>query len=167
MVQTGCPGGTPYTLQPGDTLYALSRRFNVPLERLLAANPGINPGNLFIGQVICIPSPTPGVCPGFTYRVAPGDTLWSIAARFHTTVQALEFFNRGIDPNNLRIGQAICISVGACPGGTFPYIIKPGDTYYSIARRYLIGVQDLLNSNPGVDPNKLYIGQTICVPLSP
>ncbi len=167
MADFGCPGGTLYTIQPGDTLYALSRRFGVPLERLLGANPGIDPNNLMVGQVICIPARLPISCPGFIYRILPGDTLWSLAGRFHTTVQAIEFFNRGIDPDNLMVGQAICIPVGACPGGTFPYIIKAGDTYYSIARRYSIGVQDLIDANPGVDPNNLSIGQTICVPVSP
>ncbi len=166
MVDSSCPGGTLYTIRAGDTLFALSRQFGVPINSLLAANPGINPDNLQIGQIICIPAPETG-CPGFIYRVISGDTLYAISRRFHTTVQAIEFVNRGIDPNNLQVGQPICIPVGACPAGTFPYIIKAGDTYYAIARRYSIGIQDLIDANPGVDPNNLFIGQTICVPVSP
>ena len=167
MVDISCPSGNPYTIKAGDTLYAIAKQAGISLERLIAANPGINPNRLQIGQVICVPGKAGETCPGFMYTIAAGDTLFSLAQRYHTTVQAIEFFNRGIDPNKLQIGQVICIPVGACPGGTFPYIIKSGDTYYSIARRYNIGVQDLLNSNPGVNPDKLYIGQTICVPLSP
>lgn len=50
-----------------------------------------------------------------------------------------------------------------CPGG-FLYVIKPGDTYYSIARRFGTVVPALEAANPGVDPNRLTIGQSICVP---
>ncbi|CAB1241184.1 Gamma-D-glutamyl-L-diamino acid endopeptidase 1 [Clostridiaceae bacterium BL-3] len=46
----------PYTIQPGDTLYNISQRLEVSLERILAANPGINPYYLRVGQRLCIPS---------------------------------------------------------------------------------------------------------------
>ena len=45
-----CPGGTLYTIGPGDTLNALAARFNTPVETIVAANPGIEPRNLQIGQ---------------------------------------------------------------------------------------------------------------------
>ncbi len=55
-----------YTIRPGDTLFALSQRFNVSVEAIIRANPGIDPNNLQIGQVICIPQampPTPPMPP--------------------------------------------------------------------------------------------------------
>lgn len=57
-----CPGGQLYTIKAGDTLFALATRFSVSVEAIQAANPGINPNALYIGQVICIPTgatPTP------------------------------------------------------------------------------------------------------------
>jgi LysM repeat protein len=50
-----------------------------------------------------------------------------------------------------------------CPGG-FLYVIRPGDTYFSIARRFGTVVPALISANPGVDPNRLMVGQSICVP---
>ena len=51
-----------------------------------------------------------------------------------------------------------------CPMGTNPYIIKQGDTFYSIAKRENISLDALLKANPGIDPNRLFIGQVICIP---
>jgi LysM repeat protein len=50
-----CPGGTLYTIRPGDTIFALAQRFGTTVQAIIAANPGIDPLNLQIGQVICIP----------------------------------------------------------------------------------------------------------------
>ncbi|MCL2081166.1 MAG: M14 family metallopeptidase [Oscillospiraceae bacterium] len=48
-------GYTPWTIQAGDTLFALSRRFGTTVEAILAANPGIVPSNLTVGSVITVP----------------------------------------------------------------------------------------------------------------
>ena len=50
-----------------------------------------------------------------------------------------------------------------CPG--FIYTIQPGDTFYLIALRYGTTVDALIRANPGVDPNRLFVGQRICVPV--
>jgi spore germination protein YaaH len=55
------PGGQLYTIRAGDTFYKIAQRFRISLENLLAANPGVNPNNLRIGQVIRIPVPGPGI----------------------------------------------------------------------------------------------------------
>jgi hypothetical protein len=48
-----------YVIQPGDTFYNIAVRFGISLASILAANPGIDPYNLLIGQTICIPSGCP------------------------------------------------------------------------------------------------------------
>ncbi|MDD4694356.1 MAG: LysM peptidoglycan-binding domain-containing protein, partial [Firmicutes bacterium] len=162
-----CPGGTLYTIQAGDTLYSLAQRYNTTVDAIIRANPGIDPNNLRIGQVICIPGTGPIPCPGGTlYTIQAGDTLYSLAQRYNTTVDAIIRANPGIDPNNLRIGQVICIpgtGPGPCPGGTL-YTIQAGDTLYSLAQRYNTTVDAIIRANPGIDPNNLRIGQVICIP---
>ncbi|WP_418791552.1 LysM peptidoglycan-binding domain-containing protein [Phosphitispora sp. TUW77] len=168
-----CPGGKYYTIQPGDTLYQISRFFNVSVDDILMANPGLDPDNLMIGQVICIPGVAPPAqCPAGTtpYIIQAGDTYYSLAIRFNTTVAAIIAANPGVDPNNLMIGQRICIPQALppaqCPAGTTPYIIQAGDTYYSLAIRFNTTVAAIIAVNPGVDPNNLMIGQRICIPVA-
>ncbi|MDR1772539.1 MAG: LysM domain-containing protein [Hungatella sp.] len=61
-----CPGGLhSYIIEASDTLWIIAQRFETTVEAIMAVNPGINPTNLFIGQVICIPygHRLPPVCP--------------------------------------------------------------------------------------------------------
>lgn len=52
-----------------------------------------------------------------------------------------------------------------CPAGSVPYTIRAGDTLNRIAREYNSTVQEIINANPGINPNFLRVGQQICVPL--
>ncbi|WP_339791560.1 LysM peptidoglycan-binding domain-containing protein, partial [Tissierella sp.] len=174
---TRCPSGSfAYTIKSGDTLYKLAITHNTTVEAIMAINPGINPNNLQIGQVICIPgsttTPPPTRCPSgtFAYTIRSGDTLFMLARRFNTTVEAIMAVNPGIDPNNLQIGQVICIPGATpppptrCPSGTFAYTIRSGDTLFMLANRFNTTVEAIMAVNPGIDPNNLQIGQVICIP---
>ncbi len=48
--------GMVYTIQPGDTVYAISRKFRVPVWAILRANSGVDVYNLRIGAKLCIPA---------------------------------------------------------------------------------------------------------------
>ncbi|HYH03828.1 MAG TPA: LysM peptidoglycan-binding domain-containing protein, partial [Bacillota bacterium] len=162
-----CPGGFFYTIVAGDTLFLIATRFNTTVNAILQANPGLDPNRIFAGQRICIPTAPPPLCPGFAYTVVVGDTLNSIAFRFNTTVTAILQVNPGLNPDFIVVGQRICIPgtqppPPRCPG--FEYTIVAGDTLFALAARYNTTVDAILRANPGLDPNRLFIGQQICIP---
>lgn len=165
-----CPNGTFYTIKPGDTFFSIARRFNVSVDALLNANPGVNPDRLQIGQQICVPTlPTPTItCPGPTYTIRPGDTLFSLARSLGTTVPAILAANPGINPNALAVGQILCLPTGgavSCPNGTI-YRVQAGDTLYEIARRFDVTLDRILRANAGLSTNSvIFPGQLLCIPI--
>lgn len=103
-------------------------------------------------------------CPAehYPYTVQPGDTLNMIAFRLESSVMRILAANPGLDPNNLQIGQVICIP--SCPPNHVSRIIERGDTLYQIAQDYGVSIASILEANPGTDPNSLRVGQRLCIP---
>lgn len=167
-----CPdNSTPHILKSGDTLYHLAKTYDTTVEDILAINPGINPNNLQIGQRICIPEKEiiTSKCPKgtFPYTIKRGDTLYDLARKNNTTVEEILKANPELRPNNLKVGQVICIpkedeSIPECDG--LYYIVRPGDTLYFIASKCNISVKDIMMANPGLNPDSLRVGQLICIP---
>ena len=113
-----CPDWTfPYNYQQGDTFWSLAQKFHTTVAAIQKANPTLDPYNLYPGLVICIPKepcPPPKTCPDWTfpYNYQQGDTFWSLAQKFHTTVAAIQRANPTLDPYNLYPGLVICIPKG-------------------------------------------------------
>ena len=132
LVTVAVVSAATYIVQPGDTLWRISRQFGTTVDAIVQANH--IPNLIYVGQVLDIPvGPTtvpPTVPPGVTvtpqpppptpppptgtYVVQPGDTLTAIAARFGTTVQALVVANNIVNPNLIFVGQVLIIP-GAPP----------------------------------------------------
>lgn len=94
-----------YTVRSGDTLWLLANRYGTTVDAIKQAN-GLTSDNLSIGQVLRIPvSQSAGY---FLYTVRSGDTLWLLANRFGTTVDAIKNLN-GLTSDALRIGQVLRI----------------------------------------------------------
>lgn len=113
MAPTDC--GPVYTVKWGDSLNTIAMRCGITILALMDSNPGItNPNRIFAGQRLNIPGGTPPPpAPGpATYVVKRGDTLGTIAYRFHTTVAALMKANPLIgNPNRIYPGQVIKLPV--------------------------------------------------------
>ncbi len=107
-----CPEGNLYTVQAGDSLYAISRFYNISPDDMLEANPDIDPENLLPGQVMRIPSATSAVnctAGALPYTVQKDDTIYSIARKFKMHLTPLLKANPELNPDALLIGQKICI----------------------------------------------------------
>ncbi len=104
-------GPTIHIVQPGENLFRISLRYGTTVDAIAKANNIVNPWFIYVGQELKIPaggggmpSPGPG---GKTYVVQPGDTLYSIAVRHNTTVQALVVANNLSNPNLIYVGQTL------------------------------------------------------------
>lgn len=153
-----------YVVKRGDTLYGISNQFGVSVMDLANLN-NVTASTLQIGQVLQIPN-TAGTNPNnmFIYTVKKGDSLYSIANRYNTTVDEIKKLNN-LSSNNLSIGQTLRIPETYSDGGmTLPnfknYIVKRGDTLYSIARDNNIAVDTIIRDN-SLNNNNLSIGQIL------
>ncbi|MEA3459079.1 MAG: LysM peptidoglycan-binding domain-containing protein [Chloroflexota bacterium] len=108
------------------------------------------------------PTPTPG--PGFYYTVRWGDTLSRIAKRFGTTVDAIASANGLADPNYIRAGQTLFIPGVSPPPSPGTYIVQPGDTLYSIAKRYGTTVAAICQANHIFNPDYIQVGWKLIIP---
>ncbi|WP_417461926.1 peptidoglycan DD-metalloendopeptidase family protein [Kordiimonas sp.] len=98
-------------MRKGETLYSLSRRYDVPLRTLVAANGLKSPYTLAVGQRLSVPSAR-------VHTVAKGETGYSISRRYGVTVSALMQENQIRPPYTLAIGQTLRLPGGAGGGVT-------------------------------------------------
>lgn len=92
-----------HVVQPGDTVWELSRRYGVSMDRIIQINQLNDLPGLVIGQALVIPSEER------PYRVQPGDSLWSIAQRFGVSVESIAALNNLTPPFALSPGQVLRI----------------------------------------------------------
>ena len=124
--EPACPGGEIYEIKAGDTLYKLAQMFRVGVNEILAANPGLNPNALMIGQKICIPqSDLPECLNGFIYTIKPGDNLYQIGQKYGLTVDEMIDANPQLEsPADLEVGMNICVPTGG-KGGEGCLVLRP------------------------------------------
>jgi peptidoglycan DL-endopeptidase LytF len=175
---TGPPAELPvHIVARGETLFRIALRYGTTVSAILQVNPEIvNPNRIFPGQAIRIPvaAPIPPTGPGLPipptgdlplHTVMQGETLFTIAQRYGTTVAAILQVNPQItNPNLIFAGQQIRIPSAAPipPTGPGTYVVRPGDTLSTIAVQFGTTVQALLLLNPQiVNPNVIEVGQVI------
>ena len=88
----------------GDSLYSIAQKFGTTVDELKSLN-NLSSNTLSIGQVLVLPSTSPSVN---YYTVQRGDSLYSIAKKFGTTVDKLKTANNLVN-NLISIGQELII----------------------------------------------------------
>lgn len=91
------------------------------------------------------------------YEVQPGDSLWTLARRFDTTMELIVERNN-LQSSLLRVGQKLLIPAPPT------YRVQPGDTLSQIAVRFDTTVQQLVELNDLKDPHLLQVGMTLRLP---
>lgn len=154
-----------YIVKKGDTLYGISNQFGISATELAELN-GIKGSNLDVGQVLLIPINL-GENPNnmFMYTVKKGDTLYGISRKYNTTVQEIIDLNHLKDTNLtpgmvIRIPEIYTKEEETYMPNYINYIVKKGDTLYSIADKYGIDINLLIKDN-GLESNILKPGQLL------
>lgn len=152
-----------YIVQKGDTLYSVAMANNTTVDELKRIN-NLTSNILSTGQLLKIPS---ALLPESTYIVKKGDSLYSIANKYNTTVDELKRINN-LTSNILSIGQVLKLPSDKVSDvekeeNTISYTVQKGDSLYSIARKYSTTIDKIKDLN-NLTTNLLSIGQVLQIP---
>ena len=106
------------------------------------------------------------------YTVKAGDTLYRIALEYGVTMRQLVTANDIVQPRLIRLGKKLVIPATAPASGDssqpfgMKYTVVSGDTLSEIALRYSVTVDQLVKTNQIDDPDLIYVGQILTLPLS-
>ena len=147
-----------YVVKSGDTLWSIARKYNLSVNELKALN-NLSSNVLSVGQRLIV-----GKGSSNDYVVSAGDTLWAIARKFNVSVDDIKSLNN-LSSNNLSIGMILKIPPYSNKQNeeTNVYVVKSGDTLWSIARMFNSTVDEIKSLN-GLKSNVLSIGQRLVVP---
>ena len=151
-----------YIVKKGDSLYSIANKYNTTVEELKRIN-NLTSNILSIGQVLKLPSDKASDVENeentISYTVQKGDSLYSIARKYDTTIDRIKDLNN-LTTNLLSIGQVLLIPTDTNLETT--YTVKKGDSLYSIAKKYNTTVDRLKQLN-NLTSNLLSIGQILIV----
>lgn len=150
-----------YIVRKGDTLGRIAKAHGSSAQELAAVNNLSTNAVIRIGQVLHLPSTaaeidtfgtpamataSPGTPSLNTYRVKPGDSLWSIARAHDVKATDLLAWNKLNARAVIKPGQVLKLhqQVESGPENASNYQVKSGDSLYNIARRFQVQVQDLV-----------------------
>ncbi len=147
-----------YSVKPGDSLWVIAQRFNVPIQSIIDTNGLTKPGNLVVGMDLVIPTEITEAY--VTYTVKPGDTLWVISQIFNVSFMEIARLNSITYPYGLFVGQKLLIPVEG-----ITYTVKPGDTLWAIASRYEVPISTIIELNNLRPPYVISPGQTLVISI--
>jgi LysM repeat protein len=175
-----------HIVQPGETLRSIAEMYRTTEWAIMAAN-GMKHSVLFAYQAIFVPAPLKEAA--IVHIVMPGETLFTIAEYYSTTVPLLMLAN-GLDTYSLQVYQLLAIPPQDWTGGPLPfpvpwadkrgpshgpsfpkgepagerfYVVQRNDTLFSIARRYGTTVEAIQAAN-GLSGSTIYVGQKLRIP---
>lgn len=160
-----------YRVQSGDSLYSIAKKYNTTANEIMRIN-NLTTSSLSIGQELKVPiqPTTPSGVNYIDYYVKSGDSLYTIAQNYKTTVNTLMQLNN-LTSSSLSIGQKLKVPVPSttttttAPQNYIEYTVQSGDNLYSIAEKYNTTTSAITQLN-NLSTNSLSIGQVLKIPVS-
>jgi len=164
-----------HTVEKGDTLYSLAKKYGVTVSKIINLNPEAKDG-IKLGTTIIIPkenkAPKTENKKSITHKVLPKETFFGIAQRYGTTIQAIQQENKDLLVDGLHPGQELIITIDKktessttiIQNDAIVHIVHPKETKYAITKKYNISEDELIAQNPHVK-EMLREGDTVRISL--
>lgn len=152
-----------HVVKKGETVYSISRQYNIPLETIYAAYPSAKYG-IKAGETLVFQQTPETVGDKYLYyTVKPGDSLYAIARRYNTTVEDILKANPGVSENSFRIGDTVRLAVNSGDrrlhtelveeerlASLDSYKVQKNDTWKTISRKTGVDESTLKEANESV-----------------
>lgn len=169
-----------HTVQPGDTPYSLSKRYNTSTNEIFKLNPGADQ-RFVLGLIVKIPKEKQVALSAeelansanfFMHRIESGDTFYSYQRRFGVTREQLIELNPVLKDGfltglNIKIPSSQIQHVEVTPVDDTEFIkhkVVKGETLFSLSKEYSIGVIDIQKYNPELKSRGLISGEIVLLP---
>lgn len=151
-----------HKVKKGETVYGISKHYNISTEQIYSANPGSEFG-IKEGQILTIPAFGNSVNGFVTHTIQPGETLYGVSKRYNTSVEELMHDNPGINDHNFKAGEVIKVTPDSRNKNLVKesvaethllslktYKVKKNDTWEKLSKKFKVDVALLQDANPGV-----------------
>ena len=152
-----------YTVRKKDTIYSIAYNYGMTPDQLLEINNMLDT-NIKEGQTLLVFNNPPIFTDEIVYKVKAGDSIYSIAEKYHTTVKSIKELNNLTSEDLVEgMGLIIKLDIPEMTKGTEYYTVEPGDSLYSIATKHNTTVNIIKRLN-NLSTNLITIGQQLVVP---
>lgn len=160
-----------HEVKAGETLFSISKKYGLSVEDLKELN-GLADYSIQLGQKLLVnknvkPTEPDVEITNYYHEVKKGETLYSIAKMYNLSVEELKSLN-SLSNETLALGQKLLISKASTQAkktevsNSETYIVKKGDTLYSISRTFKVSVEDLRKWN-NLGDNGIKEGQSLII----
>jgi membrane-bound lytic murein transglycosylase D len=159
---------TVHVIRSGDTLSGIAERYGVPLDAIRRDNK-LSGNLLTVGRELVISgAATPATGPAHVsdpasalhHIVQAGDSFWKLGRRYATSGKTIAVLNNMSLNDKLQVGQQLTIRQ---PHAVIEYPVAAGDSLWTIARKFKVTIQELLDWNGLSQQQTLKPGQTLIV----
>jgi LysM repeat protein len=175
-----------HIVQSGQTLYGLTKLYNVTADEITKENPTIASGGLKVGQKVWIPTgetktetgsskpPVDSNLAFISHTVEKSETLYGISRKYNVTMEELVKYNPGTE-NGLTLGQILKIPskpmsvtsekpIDKVSDSTILHTVLDHETMYSISKRFMVSVEDIKKANNLKNTN-ISAGDVLKIPV--
>ncbi|ESU29259.1 hypothetical protein FLJC2902T_06550 [Flavobacterium limnosediminis JC2902] len=174
----------------GESVYSIAKKYNVSEEEIFELNPKAK-GLLQLDMVLSIPKiskkkteekKTKFIPKGASHKVESGESLYTIAKKYDTSIEKLREANPQLDSDNLQLGELLALPKGVknqseeklskaeskkiakLQNKLQKHSVASGESFYVIAKKYNVSIEELKKVNPQVENDKLDVKDVVFIP---
>lgn len=174
----------------GESVYSIAKKYNVSEAEIFELNPKAK-GLLQLDMVLYVPKngkkkaeekKAKSVPKGPAHKVESGESLYTIAKKYDTSIEKLREVNPQLESDNLQLGELLALPKGAkkqaeeklskaenakivkLQNKLQKHKVTSGESFYVIAKKYNVSIEELKKVNPQVENDKLDIKDVVFIP---